>query len=141
MASVAAAIAERQDLAACVEDLAQRTGRADQRFTILDERLLPQAGDLIGLEHDRSTHIGDHRRKVVLLLAKKGIEQTGGTGIVYGAGFAPAEQSAMVEENVHQLPEHMVQRLRQLLAHEGIIARRTEFPLRAGPPEGDGETS
>ena len=43
----------------------------------------------------------------------------------------------MLEEHVHQLPEHVVGRLDQLLADERIGARRLEHPLGAELREGD----
>ena len=37
----------------------------------------------------------------------------------------------MLEEDVHQLPQHVVERLDQLLADERVAARRLELPLGA----------
>ena len=43
--------------------------------------------------------------------------------------LASLEQAAMVEEHVHQLPEHVVERFHQLLPDRGVRARRLELPL------------
>ncbi len=43
----------------------------------------------------------------------------------------------MLEEHVHELPQHVVGRLDQLLADVRIGDRRLELPLGAGAPEGD----
>ena len=43
----------------------------------------------------------------------------------------------MVEEHVDQLPEHVVERLDQLLAHERVVAGRLELPLGRRRREGD----
>ena len=51
------------------------------------------------------------------------------------AGVAALEQPAVVEEDVHELPEHVVERLHELLADRGIANRRLELPLRAGGRE------
>ncbi len=51
--------------------------------------------------------------------------------------LAAIEQAAVVEEDVHQLPEHVVERLDQLLAHEGVGGRWLEVPLGGASFEGD----
>ena len=45
------------------------------------------------------------------------------------ARLAALQQPAVLKEHVHELPEHVVQRLDQLLAHAGIARRRLELPL------------
>ena len=51
------------------------------------------------------------------------------------ARVAPLEQPAVVEEDVHELPKHVVERLHEFLADRGVLARRLELPLRAGRRE------
>ena len=57
-------------------------------------------------------------------LGEERIEEARGAGVVHLACLAPLEQAAVVEEHVHELPEHVVERLHQLLAD------------RAGPSPG-----
>ncbi len=52
------------------------------------------------------------------------------------ARLAALEQAAVVEEDVHELPEHVVERLHQLLADRGVGSGRLELPLGAGGLEG-----
>ncbi len=42
------------------------------------------------------------------------------------------KQSPVLEEHVHELPQHVVVGLGQLLANEGVLTGRRELPLRAG---------
>ena len=53
---------------------------------------------------------------------------------------APASP-AVLEEDVHELPEHVVQRLCQLLAHERVVARRLEHPVGGAGLERDREAA
>ncbi len=46
---------------------------------------------------------------------------------------ATREQAAMLEEDMHELPEHVVGRLHQLLGDERIAGRRNQRPLRRRP--------
>ena len=54
---------------------------------------------------------------------------------------AALQQSAVVEEHVHELPEHVVERLDELLADRCVLGRRFELPLRAHALERDGEAA
>ncbi len=53
------------------------------------------------------------------------------------ARVAALEQPAVLEEHVHELPEHVVERLDQLLADEAVAGRRRELPLGAARAEAD----
>jgi hypothetical protein len=73
----------------------------------------------------------------VFALGQEWIQEARGTDVVLTALGAPLEQPAMLEEHVHQLPEHVVGRLDELLADERVGARRLEHPLGAELREGD----
>ena len=52
---------------------------------------------------------------------------------MHGLCLAALEQAAMVEEDVHQLPQQVIERLDQLLTDVRVVGRRVELPLGAGP--------
>ncbi len=47
----------------------------------------------------------------------------------------------MIEEHVHELPQHVVERLDELLAHGRVAGRRVEPPLGLGGGERDREAA
>ena len=108
-----------------------RAGRGEQLVAALGERLRAQRADLVGLHQHRPPHVGDDRVEVGLLLGEERVEEARGAAVVHLARRAPLEQAAVLEEHVHVLPQEVVERLRQLLAHERVGARRLELPLGA----------
>ena len=126
-----AAVAEGQQPPAGVEGGAQVGRRGAQGLEAVAERLLAQGADLVGLHRRRGGDVAQDRVEVVLLLAQEGIEEARRADVVHALLGAALEQAAMLEEDVHELPEHVVGRLGQLLAHEGVGARRLELPLGA----------
>ena len=71
------------------------------------------------------------------LLSEERVEEARSARVVDLPRLAALEQPAMLEEHVHELPEHVVERLHELLAHRRVVARRSEHPLRAGSREAD----
>ena len=126
--------------AAALEDAAERGRGAEQRLPPFGERLRAERPDLLRLHEHRGAHVGDDGLEIVLLLAEERIEKARGAGIVHRPRVPAVQQPAMIEEDVDELPEHVVQRLRQLLADEWIVARRLEVPRRPRAGERDGET-
>ena len=90
--------------------------RGEQRLATLGQRLRSQLADLLGLHQDRAPHVLEHRVVVGLLLAEERVEEAGRAGVVHAA-------LAVVEEHVHELPQHVVRGLDQLLADERIVLR------------------
>ena len=88
--------------------------------------------DVAGLREHRAAHVVDDRLEVALLLAEERVEEARRAGVVDRPRLAALEQAAVLEEHVHELPEHVVERLDQLLADGRVVARRRELPLRAG---------
>ena len=72
---------------------------------------------------------------------RNGYRKLDAPAVVDGPRRAPLEQAAMLEEDVDQLPQHVVERLDQLLADERVVARRLELPFRAGRRERDREAA
>ena len=136
-----AAVAEREQPPAGVEGRAQVGRRGAQGLEAVAQRLLAQRADLVGLHRRRGGDVAQDRVEVVLLLAQEGIEEARRADVVHALLGAALEQPAMLEEDVDELPEHVVGRLGQLLAHEGVGARRLELPLGAERREGDGEAA
>ena len=66
----------------------------------------------------------------VSLLAQERVEEARRAGVVDLPRVAALEQPAVLEEHVHELPQQVVERLGQLLAHERV--RRSAAPTRSG---------
>ena len=118
--------------AACRRRRGARAARAAAACSVvaaLEQRLLAQRADLLGLHRHRGGDVGDHRLEVGLLLAQERIEEARRAGVVHLPRVAPLEQPAVLEEHVHELPQQVVERLGQLLAHERV--RRSAAPTRA----------
>ena len=77
----------------------------------------------------------------LLLLAQERIEEARGARVVQLPRRAALEQAAVVEEHVHELPEHVVERLDQLLADRRVRRGRLELPLGPGALEGEREAA
>ena len=131
-----AAVAEREQLARrASKQRAQRRGRGGER------RRRPRrasasrsAADLAGLGQHRAAHVGEHGVEVVLGLGR-GRDRGSSTRPRRGApGVAAREQPAVLEEDVHELPQHVVGRLGQLLARRTGRRGGTQLPLRADRP-------
>ena len=97
----------------------------------ISQRLGAQLRDLGRLRQHRAAHVREHGLEILFALAQKRIQEAGRTGVVDDSLPAPPEQSSMLEEHVHQLPEHVVERLHELLRHEGVLLRGRQLPLRA----------
>ena len=136
-----AAVAEGQQPAAGVEGRAQVGRGGAQGLETVAQRLLAQRADLVGLHRRRGGDVAQDRVEVVLLLAQEGIEEARSADVVHALLGPALEQAAVLEEHVHELPEHVVGRLGQLLADEGIDDRRLELPLGAERREGHGEAA
>jgi hypothetical protein len=77
----------------------------------------------------------------VLTLGQKGVQKARRAGVVHRTSRAPFEQTAMLEEHVYQLPEHVIQRFDQLLSNERVVSRRLELPFGAGGGECERQTA
>ena len=88
----------------------------DQRRAVVGQGLRPQRADLPRLHQHRAAHVLDDRLELPLLLAEERIQEARGSGVVHAALLAALEQTAVLEEHVHELPQHVVERLDQLLA-------------------------
>ena len=100
-----------------------------------------QGGHLVRLHQHRAADVLEHGVEVVLLLRQEGVEERRAARVVRRPGRAPLQQAAVVEEHVHQLPEHVVEGLGQLLAHERVGAGGHDVPGRAGRAHGDGQAA
>ena len=61
---------------------------------------------------------------------------------MYRRGLAPLEQPSVLEEHVDELPEHVVERLDQLLVDELVVPGWDERPRGPGVGrEGDGQAA
>src|SRR4051812_6007300 len=136
-----AAVAEGQQPPAGVEGRAQVGRRGAERLEAVAQRLLAQRSDLVGLHRRGGRDVAQDGVEVVLLLAQERIEKAGSPDVVHALLGAALEQAAVLEEDVHELPEHVVGRLGQLLAHEGVGARRFELALGAERREGHREAA
>ena len=112
-----------------------------QGLEAVAQRLLAQRADLVGLHRRRGGDVGEDRVEVVLLLAQERIEEARRADVVHALLGPALEQAAVLEEDVHELPEHVVGRLDQLLAHERVVGRRLELPLGAERREGHGQAA
>jgi hypothetical protein len=124
-------VAEREQPTARLEVVAQPRCGSRELVAIVGEGLCAQLADLRRLGEDGPAHIVDDRFEIVLALAQERVEEAGGAGVVELTGVAALEQTAMVEEHVHQLPEHVVERLDELLVNGRVSRRRLELPLGA----------
>jgi hypothetical protein len=118
--------------AACHRARSSRAARRgkDQRFAILGQRLRAQLADLGGLHQHRAPHVLDDRLELMLALGQERVEEARRAGVVGRSGVAAGEQPAVVEEHVDELPQHVVERLDQLLADVAVLARRDRTPTR-----------
>ena len=133
-----AAVAERQQAPAAVERRrAARAAAASERGVAGGQRLLAQRADLLGLHQDGAAHVGEHGVEVVLALGQERVEEGRGAGVVPLPRLAALEQAAVLEEDVHELPQHVVERLHELLGDERVLGRRRERPLGRVALEGD----
>ena len=103
-----------------------------RRVAPLGEGLLAQLADLLGLHpHRAATSRAPPRGRS---RPRPGTDRGSSTRRRRGpARPAAGEQPAMLEEHVHQLPQHVVTGLHELLPHEGIGARRLQLPLGSRP--------
>ena len=129
-----AAVAERQQPAR--PRRSRRAAPAPRRAS--SSRLSPSvcarsSPTSLRLEQDRAAHVVQHRLEVVLVLGEERIEEARRAGVVHAPRLAPLEQPAVLEEHVHELPEHVVERLHQLLADRRVRRRRLELPLGPAP--------
>src|ERR1700726_94157 len=114
---------------------AERIGGRYQRGTILAEGLSTALADLVPLHQHRTPHVVDDRLELALALGKERIQKARCAGVVRGVRVTPAQQTAMLEEHVHELPEHVVEGLDQLLADVAVIGRRLELVLSSSRRE------
>ncbi len=135
------AVAEREQLASVLEAGAQILGRAHQHVAIVGERLCAQRADIACLQQGRARDVLDDGLELALALGQERVQEARGAGVVHLAGVSAREQAAVLEEDVHELPEHVIERLHELLAHVRVGARRLELPLRAELREGDRQAS
>ena len=123
-----AAVAEREQRAARVERPRSARRRPRARGCASASVCARSARDLVGLQQHRARDVGDDRVEVAArLLLEERIEET-------GRARAGRRAPQVVEEDVHELPEHVVERLDELLAHERVVATAVEAPL-APPPD------
>ncbi len=54
------------------------------------------------------------------MLAKERIEEARRAGVVGSPRLATGQQPAVIEEHVYQLPQHVVERLDELLANVAV---------------------
>ena len=128
-----AAVAECQQAPARLERVPKRRRGRRQLVAVVGERLLAERSDLLGLEKHGGADVRDDGLEVGLCLGEKRVEEAGRAGIVDLASIAPLQKSAVVEEDVDELPEQVVERLDQLLADEGVeVGRKRELPFRSG---------
>ena len=125
-----AAVAEREERSPAGEAGPQGRGGGGKDRLRLPQRLLPERPHLGRLHQHRAAHVLHHRLEVALALGQERVEEARRSGVVHGTRIAALQQAAMVEEHVAQLPEHVVERLGQLLGHERVVRGRHEDPLR-----------
>ncbi len=115
------------------EPRAELRRRGEEDPGVVLEGVAAQPADLLGLGEGGAADVVDHRVEVPFGLGEERIEEARRTGVGLGPRFAPLEQSAVVEEDMDQLPEHVVGRLDDLLTNERVLAGRGEAPLRRAP--------
>ncbi len=128
-----ASVAERQQLPARVEALAQGGCRPDQNVTAFCERLRTEVRHFARLHQDRTPHVLLDAGNVRPGLLEERVEEAGGAG----AGVRAAE---LVEEDVDELPEQVIRDLGELLGDERVVAGGSKIQLSpalivSGPKE------
>ena len=106
-------------------------GRCEQDVRVVGQRLRAERADSRRLHQHRAAHVLEHRLEVALALVEERVQEARRAGVVHSALAASLEQAAVLEEHVDELPQHVVERLDQLLADVRVAARRLELPLRA----------
>ena len=124
-----------------LEALPQRPRRTQQLLAVVRERLDPQRADLFGLHQHRATDVLEDGVELVLALGQERVQKARRAGVVHRSSVTASEQAAVLEEDVHQLPQHVVEGLDKLLADVAVIARGLELPLRAERRESDRQAS
>ena len=118
-----AAVAERQQPPAGVEAVAQRRGgrgRAPRAFSAsVCARSAPISADFISTERRTSASTASRSAS---RSAEERVQEARRAGVVDAALGAALQQAAVLEEHVHELPEHVVERLDQLLGDERVVA-------------------
>ena len=126
-----AAVAERQQLAAGSKR-ARRSAAAAISASRLSPRVCsrsaPTSSAFISDRARATSSITASRSR--LALGEERIEEARGAAVVDRAGLAPREQAAVLEEDVDQLPEHVVGGLDQLLARRTGPRPRAAAPTR-----------
>jgi hypothetical protein len=117
------------------------TSSEPPRRLVLAEGLLAQRPDLLALHQHRAADVVEHALEVVLLLGQERVQEARGAGVVPAPLGAAAEQPPVLEEHVHELPQHVVQGLDQLLGDLRVLDPGVELPLGAGRSEGDGQAA
>ena len=138
-----AAVAEREQLAAAPRSTrAARAAAAVERLAPVGERLRAQRARL-ARPWPAPTARRRRARRRGRSRPRRGTDRgtTEAPLSWRGAVVAAGEQPAVLEEHVHELPQHVVGRLDQLLRDERVVGRRHELPLRADRREGDGEAA
>ena len=110
------AISKNDQLAAAADALCNRGSGIADLFRFLVRHLRAQLRVVSHFHSDGIGHLGDHVASRLLLAPKKRIEKSGLADVV--------TQLAMLEEDVHRLPERVIENLDQFLLDEWIGVRR-----------------
>ena len=86
---------------------------------------LAQRVGLLRLHQRRGADVGQHRVEVVLALGQERIQEARRAGVVRAALGPALEQPPVLEEHVHELPQHVVEGLDELLVDEGVLVGGT----------------
>ena len=111
-----------------LERPAQRAGRPAQRLARLAHGLLAQASISRAFMSTESRTSASTPARSRLALVQERIEEARCACVVAGRARAPAEQAAVLEEHVRELPDDVVDGLDQLLAHVRVDRRRLDHP-------------
>ena len=129
-----AAVAEREQLAARARSSRAAPPRPREQRSALSvsvcARSAPISSAFISTER---ADVVDDRLELALALVQERVQEARRAGVVDAARVAAREQAAVLEEHVHELPEHVVERLDQLLADVAGRRRRLELVLGAAP--------
>jgi hypothetical protein len=120
-----ATVAERQDRAATRQPAADRARRLRDRVALLSCHALPQRRIVGRLCPDRGCHLAKGLVTGLLLAPEKRVEEAGFAHVV--------AQLAALEEDVHRLPQRVIQDFQNLLVDEGMVDRRADGIGAAGP--------